>query len=552
MNSVGWLGMAFEAGSFSARAKERRMQTQQPIVRPRGALFPGLSHVRRASEFNRTPAAPTSVARDFAALRSACDALTSACGVRLWRLARQIADFAANHHMSGSEMARGLGRSRGYVSRALKAARLPEPVTDEDAQQVFDVFHGVSGAARAIKDAAAALRLSCIWARAAVKRGASPDAVKLEVDQAIARLPHPEQPSARVSIRRNTSRGSDRVSIRRNIGRFSSMGGLAIWMTAAVCGWAAQAAAQCQYEATVLPPVGCFGGPGTPVAINNLGDVLLTRHDCGEPILHASFIWSSESGLLPIHPPPGFHGAQVEDVNDLREIVGIAEQQISGPKGTITIQQACLWRPGETILLGIPTGGNFSIANAINNRSEICGYWGNSATGQPGLRAFIWREGVMSDLNLPVGPNSEAEDINDHSQITGWMGGSDVVGARAFVWSERTTVNLGVIPGGITGTGVAIGDNGMVSGRGVVPTKADPFRRESVQWQGTVAVNCGLLPFAERMVALGGNDFATVGVCDRPSELGNRGFLYQSAVLSDLSLFLDGADRTATSATIAK
>jgi hypothetical protein len=132
------------------------------------------------------------------------------------------------------------------------------------------------------------------------------------------------------------------------------------------------------------------------------------------------------------------------------------------------------------------------------------------------------------------------------------MGGSDVVGARAFVWSERTTVNLGVIPGGITGTGVAIGDNGMVSGRGVVPTKADPFRRESVQWQGTVAVNCGLLPFAERMVALGGNDFATVGVCDRPSELGNRGFLYQSAVLSDLSLFLDGADRTATSATIAK
>jgi uncharacterized membrane protein len=305
--------------------------------------------------------------------------------------------------------------------------------------------------------------------------------------------------------------------------------------------WSEPAMAQCQYEATVLPAIGCSGGAGTPVAINNLGDVLLTRNGCGTPSLHDSLIWTAESGIQPIHPPPGFHGAHVEDLNDSREIVGYAQQQISGPKGTIIIEQACLWRPGETILLGIPTGGNFSIGNAINNNSEICGYWGNNVTGEPALRAFIWRNRVMTDLDLPLKPHSVAEDINDYSQITGWMGGSNVVGSQAFVWSDQSIVTLGAVPGGTTGQGTAIGSNGMVSGYGVVPTKSDPFRRESVQWRGTVAVNCGMLPLGERMIALGGNDFATVGLCDRPNEIGNRGFLYQGATLSDLTLLVDSA-----------
>jgi uncharacterized membrane protein len=201
--------------------------------------------------------------------------------------------------------------------------------------------------------------------------------------------------------------------------------------------------------------------------------------------------------------------------------------------------QACLWRNGQAILLGIPPGGNFSVATAINNQSEICGYWGHTVIGP--LRAFIWRRGVITTLALPIGPNSVADDINDASQITGWMGQSDAVGCEAFIWSEGVTLNLGVVPGGITGRGVAIGRNGLISGYGRVPTKANPFRRESVQWHGTLAMNCGMLAFGDEMRARGGNDFATVGYCDRPNEIGDRGFFFQNGALHDLSDLVTGA-----------
>jgi hypothetical protein len=166
-----------------------------------------------------TPAPADPVPHDFAALKRACDAVEGASGMRLWRLARQIAQFARVHKMKGSEIARGIGRSRGYVSRALAAARLPEPHSVEDGQHICDVFHGVKSAARRIKDSAAALREAKTWARVAVKRGARPEAVELEIHQAIAGVEPTPPPSPNVSTCRNThlTIGFQGVSTCRNI-----------------------------------------------------------------------------------------------------------------------------------------------------------------------------------------------------------------------------------------------------------------------------------------------------------------------------------------------
>lgn len=65
-------------------------------------------------------------------------------------------------------------------------------------------------------------------------------------------------------------------------------------------------------------------------------------------------------------------------------------------------------------------GGAASSAQDINNRGEIVG-WSNLADGK--RRAFLYRDGVMTDLGTHVGGSfSEATAINDHGQVAGFSG----------------------------------------------------------------------------------------------------------------------------------
>lgn len=84
--------------------------------------------------------------------------------------------------------------------------------------------------------------------------------------------------------------------------------------------------------------------------------------------------------------------------------------------------------------------------------------------------AFIWENGLITDLSATLGtPKSRAFDIHTDGCVTGWMGSNQFLDAVAFISNAETVMNLGTIPGGITGDGRAITRLLTVAGRGLVP-----------------------------------------------------------------------------------
>jgi probable HAF family extracellular repeat protein len=79
-------------------------------------------------------------------------------------------------------------------------------------------------------------------------------------------------------------------------------------------------------------------------------------------------------------------------------------------------------------------GGNYSGANAINDRGQITG--GSNATSVPGLaysHAFLWERGEMTDLGTGQGPYSVANGISNTGTVAGEGNISGTTFSRAFV-----------------------------------------------------------------------------------------------------------------------
>jgi probable HAF family extracellular repeat protein len=111
----------------------------------------------------------------------------------------------------------------------------------------------------------------------------------------------------------------------------------------------------------------------TPMAINQRGDVVgfyaVTGTDPDNPLL-LSFLWTREGGMQSLGALPGDNDSEALGINERRQIVGLS----------------C-------------------------NAAGVC-------------RAYLWQNGVMTDLNSIVAPPynnflQSAQDINDLGEITG-------------------------------------------------------------------------------------------------------------------------------------
>jgi len=148
---------------------------------------------------------------------------------------------------------------------------------------------------------------------------------------------------------------------------------------------------------------------------------------------------------------PGDDNSWARGLNDRGEIVG-ESWGVTDPATQQAPTHAVMWRGGTVLDLGaLPAPYNYKTeATGINFSRTIVGT-GAAADGTS--RAFIWENGVMTELGTLGGPSSGGVAINDFNQVVGWAEtavsferkGRVLYVAHAFLWEHGKMIDLGTL-----------------------------------------------------------------------------------------------------------
>jgi probable HAF family extracellular repeat protein len=217
-----------------------------------------------------------------------------------------------------------------------------------------------------------------------------------------------------------------------------------------------------------------LGGPySSASAVNAAGDVVGNAETkSGEK--HAVLWRTKQPRDLGLLAQGDYSSAR--DINDKNEIVGEANLVPNGKP------QAFFWRAGKMQQLPNLKGGTICSAQAINNHGAIIGSCDVQGTTQ---HAVIWRNGSIKDLGSLGDEDapSTALDINDLGQVVGNTSVDDHL--RAFLWENGKMTNLNKLIAPNSGwtllVASRINNNGEIIGRGYFHHTIHAFTLQPVQ-----------------------------------------------------------------------
>ncbi len=167
-----------------------------------------------------------------------------------------------------------------------------------------------------------------------------------------------------------------------------------------------------------------FDGNNVAVAINNSGQVAGWSQGATGSI-HA-FLYSGDTTA-----DLGLGESSAEGVNDSGQIVGWIWE-------SCMVDHAFLRDGGTTTILGPGGCDSRSGAHAVNSNGQVTGYIARDFRSVNGTyRAFLYGDGVYTDLGTLGGVRSEGYAINASGQVVGASDG------RAFLYSEGAMIDLG-------------------------------------------------------------------------------------------------------------
>jgi probable HAF family extracellular repeat protein len=184
-------------------------------------------------------------------------------------------------------------------------------------------------------------------------------------------------------------------------------------------------------------------------AINRLGEVVGTDARRHQPV-----VWPHNAAPVEVTLPAGATAGTGFGINDGRAVVGYFDDVQGDP-------HCYLWTPDAGALdLGSPGQGAACVARAINDAGQVTGEATSQIVGP--LHAFVWSQGSFTDLGVLRGTgSSNGLAINDAGEVVGTSYGVD--GSRAFLWNgtlvdlDPAERNLVSVASGINNAGGIVG-----------------------------------------------------------------------------------------------
>lgn len=238
-----------------------------------------------------------------------------------------------------------------------------------------------------------------------------------------------------------------------------------------------------------LPTLGGYNGfaTGTNDRGQTVGWAENTVHDstCNLPqvLQFRAVIWGpGRSQIEELPPLPLQRGETVADVvsaataiNDKGQVVGISGI-CSNAVGGLSAIHAVVWQHGKPTYLGNIGGAAWNTPMAINQNGTVVGFANVQAGSGLLAHAFLWtRNGGMRDLGtLPgqgAGAQSQALGINERGQVVGLSCAAGFASCQAFLWQNGVMTNLNaLVAGGYHDQLVQasdINDEGVITGEAV-------------------------------------------------------------------------------------